>query len=383
MTWIIDPEVSIGLSSYTSQTLNGVSITYGRTNVWEQPRAGYAQVQIKNDNNSIFSPALGDQLIVTVDNSTGTPITLFTGKVNSIASQVQASGTNATVVIHTVTALAPMSEMARVITHTSAWPKEYDSTRLNTILTDSGVTIDTVDSPGVYQFTAAAANPNDCYTKASYYAQMAFGYIYETTNGKVGYANESRRTVYANNYGYFSIPSNIILASSVSASINNNNLLNDLRLEYKASAVVTATSASSIASYGPAEGDIVTELEDATEAQNQANKYILLRSVPLPVLNSFTVQLDASTITAATRNTLLSTYMGKPVELAALPNGIHNGTFRGFVEGWNFNISENQASLTMNVSENSLSLSPSRWQDLNATLIWNDIDPTIEWATYE
>jgi hypothetical protein len=383
MTWVIDAEVSIGLTSYTSNTLNGLSITYGRTSIWEQPRAGYAQIQIKNDNDAIFVPELGDQVIITVDNSTGTPITVFTGKVNSINSAVQISGSNATVVIHTVTASAPMSEMARVITHTTGWPKEYDDDRLTTILTDSGVTIDVVDSPGVYEFTSTSANPNDCYTWAAYYAQMAFGYLYETADGKVGYANESRRTVEANTYGYFVIPSNIILGSSVSAGLNNYNLLNDIRLEYKANAVVTSTSPSSIGIYGKAEADIVTELEDAVQAQLQADKYISLRSVPQPVLNSFTVQLDASTITNSTRNALLGVYMGKPVQLSDLPNGIHNGIFKGFVEGWNLVIAQNQASLTMNVTENSLSLAPTRWQDVNAALIWSDIDPTIEWATYE
>jgi hypothetical protein len=250
-------------------------------------------------------------------------------------------------------------------------------------LTDSGVSIDVIDSPGVYEFTATGANPSDCYAKASYYAQMAFGYIYETRDGKVGYANESRRTADSNAYGYTVIPKNIIIGATMSSGINTYNLLNDVRLEYKANAVVTATSASSIANYGLAAADILTELEDSAQAQIQADKYISLRSTPLPVLNSFTVQLDASTITNALLDELLEVYMGKPVQLNNLPNGIHNGIFRGFVEGWNLTFSQNQAALTMNVSENSLSMAPTRWQDVNAALIWSNVDPTLEWSTYE
>jgi hypothetical protein len=383
VTWVINPTVTIGVTDYTSNVLNGVSITYGRTIIWEQPRAGYATIQIKNSEDTILTAEINDQVIITADDSNGNPVTLFTGRLNSINSQVAVSGSNAIVVIHTITAIAPMSEMARVITHTSSWPKEYDDDRISRIFTDAGITVDVVDTPGVYEFTSSPANPKDCYTEAAYYAGMAFGYIYETTDGKVGYANESRRTIEAQTYGYFVIPENIIIGAGVSSAINTNNLINDLRLEYKASAVVTATSASSISLYGKAAADIKTELEDSVQAQNQADRYITLRSVPLAVLNAFTVQLSAPTIVDADLDELLAIYMGKPVQISDLPNGIHNGIYQGFVEGWTMVLAQNQAALTLNVSENSLSLAPTRWQDVAPTLIWSNVNAALEWSDYE
>jgi hypothetical protein len=212
---------------------------------------------------------------------------------------------------------------------------------------------------------------------------MAFGYIYETTAGEVGYANESRRTVEAATYGYFDIPTNVILGNSIQSQINTNNLINDVLLEYKANATVTATSASSIANFGIRATDILTELEDTTEAQNQANRYITLRSTPETVLQSFTVQLNAPAITSTVLNGLIAVYMGKPIQVSAFPNGIFNGIFRGFVEGWTLSISQNTATLNLNVTKNTLSLTPTRWQDVSATLIWNDVDPTIEWSDFE
>jgi hypothetical protein len=296
---------------------------------------------------------------------------------------VQSSGSTAKVVISTITAVGPLADMARVITHTTSWPKEYDDDRLDRIITDSGVAIDVIDTPGVYEFTTAAASPTDCYTAAAYYAGMAFGYIYETTAGEVGYANESRRTVEAATYGYFDIPTNVILGNSIQSQINTNNLINDVLLEYKANATVTATSASSIANFGIRATDILTELEDTTEAQNQANRYITLRSTPETVLQSFTVQLNAPAITSTVLNGLIAVYMGKPIQVSAFPNGIFNGIFRGFVEGWTLSISQNTATLNLNVTKNTLSLTPTRWQDVSATLIWNDVDPTIEWSDFE
>lgn len=382
MSWVIDPTVQINGTDWTSDTLNGVEINYGRTDIWEQPRAGFANIAIYDTNDLPFNVALNDPVVIKVDDSSGSPITVFTGKVQSIESRIQRLGTIGNAIIHNVTAIAPMADMARVITHTSGFPKEYDDERLNRILTAAGVTIDVVDTPGIYEFTSSQANPSDCYYWASFYASMAFGYIYETTDGKIGYANESRRTVEANASGYLTIPGNVILYPNIKSILNLNNLLNDLRLEYKANATVTATSPSSIATYGKAAADIVTELEDATQAQLQADRYIALRSSPQTILRSFTVQLDAPAMTNALLDDLIAVYMGLPVQMPDFPNGIYSGTLLGFVEGWTMNISRNTSTLTLAVSKNTLSLSPTRWQDVNASLIWSAVDPALQWANY-
>jgi len=383
MSWTIDPTVTINGTDFTSDSLNGVSINNGRSTIWEQPRYGYASIRIKNDTDVPLNIALNESVVITVDNFTGTPTTVFTGKVSSISNSVQAIGSSAKVIISTVTAVGPLADMARVITHTTNWPKEYDDDRIDRILTDSGVAIDSIDTPGVYEFTTSPASPTDCYTAAAYYAGMAFGYIYETTAGEVGYANESRRTVDAAAYGYFIIPTNVILGNSINSEINTNNLINDVLLEYKANATVTATSASSIANFGLRATDILTELEDGTEAQVQADRYITLRSTPETVLQNFTVQLNAPAITSTVLNGLIAVYMGKPIEINAFPNAIYNGIFRGFVEGWTLSISQNTATLNLNVTKNTLSITPTRWQDVSPTLIWNNVDPAIEWSDFE
>lgn len=383
MNWIINPVVTVNGTNFTADTLNGLRITYGRTDIWEQARTATAYIQILNDDDSIFTGQLNDPVVVQIDDSAGNPITVFTGKLNTISNSVQALGASATVVVHTITAVGPFADMARALTHTSAYPKEYDDDRLTRILTDAGVSIDVVDSPGVYEFTQTVANPGDCYYWASYYANMGFGYIYETPAGEVGYANESRRTLDAQANGYMIIPENVILYPSVQSEVNLNNLLNDLRLEWKNNQIKTATNASSIASFGRRAADIVTELEDGPQAQLQADRYITLRSTPAAVLQSFTVQLDAPDMTAGTLDDLLGVYMGLPVEVTDFPNGIFNGIFRGFVEGWTLSISRFQTTLNLNVTKASLSITPTRWQDVSPTLIWSAIDPALEWADYE
>lgn len=383
MNWIINPVVTIDGVNYTADTLNGLRITYGRSDIWDQARAGIATIQILNDNDSIFAGQLNDPVTIQVDDSAGNPVTVFTGIINTISNNVDALGSTAKIVVHTISAIGPLALMARAITHTSSFPKEYDDDRIDRIFTDAGITIETIDTPGVYEFTSSVADPRDCYYWASFYANMAFGYIYETTDGRVGYANEARRSVEVSTNGYFIIPEDVILYRSIQSETNLNNLLNDIRLEWKNNQIKTSTSASSITAYGKRAADIVTELEDGPQAQNQADRYILLRSTPRNVLQNITVQLDALTITAPVLDALLEVYMGFPIEVTDFPNGIHNGVFQGFVEGWTLTLNRNQATLDLNVTEKALSITSLRWQDQPASLVWSAIDPTIQWPAYE
>jgi hypothetical protein len=384
MTYLPDPVVTVNGVDYTDKSLWDVQINYGRTTVWEQARAGYAIVRVVNLNDSNFNFQINDDLVVTVKNSTGTPITVFTGRVNDISNTLTNVGTTATVGVQTLSALAPFAFMARKIVGTSAYPKEYDDDRMATIFAEAGVTVDVVDTPGVYEFTARAANqPTDAYSLSALYAGMALGYIYETTDGKVGYANESHRLNEVGITGYFEIPLNYILGQGVSSNLSLNDITNDILLTYKANATKTASDAGSIAAYGLQAGSISTELENAAEAQYQVDRYIALRANPNTNLSSFSIMLDSSNLTAADRNALLAVYMGQAIEILDLPNSILHIVYRGFVEGWQMSINQYQVSLTLTTTDSSLSIPPTRWQDVSALLQWEDVDPTLQWFAYE
>jgi len=383
MSWNPNPTVTIDSVDFTGEALNGVTITMGRNSVWDQPRAGYCTIDLVNLNDSNWNLNINDPVTVVVDDSAGNPITLFSGKLVSSSSRVDFGGSTADVVITTVTAIGPMAEMSRVNTGGTSWPKEYDDDRLDRILLASGVTIDVVDTPGVYEFTSVTPDVSDCYTLATKYAQMAFGYIYETADGKVGYANESRRTLDVAANGYLSIPTNVILGRSISSELSFKDLLNDLRLIWKNNQVKTASSPGSITTYGEAAATITTELEDSAQAQNQADRYVALRANPQTNLNSFTVQLDASTMTNSLLDDLLVIEMGLPIQITNLPTGVLSGAFDGFVEGHSFIINRNQVQLNVVATDATFSITPTRWQDVSASLIWSGVTPTLQWQNYE
>jgi hypothetical protein len=383
MTWQPNGTVRINGSAYTNQTLWNVQVSYGRSNVLDQSRAGYANVQLLSKDGTHFNIQLNDTLVIQVEDSSAADVTVFTGKVTDVRSDVSASGSIGTTVITTVTAIGPFGQMARKIIGESAYPKEYDDERMDRILTEAGVPIEIVDTPGVYEFTARAADPTDAYTLATYYAQMGFGYVYETQAGEVGYANESRRRNEADDNGYFTIPEDYILWSGVSSNRTLNDLVNSVILTYKANATRTATDATSIATYGTIASKVSTELENLSEAQTQANRYIALRATPQTNLSSFSVMLDSPSISAADLDIFLNMYMGKPIQILNLPNAVINSVYRGFVEGFVLSFNSVQANMTLTTTDSSLSIVPTRWQDVDPLDEWQDVDPTLQWFQYE
>jgi hypothetical protein len=383
MTWKPNGTVTINGSTYTNQTLWNVQISYGRSNVIDQSRAGFANVQLLSKDGTHYNINLNDTMVIEVENSSGVDVTVFTGKVTDIRSDINASGQVGTTVITTVTAIGPFGQMARKVIGDSAYPKEYDDDRMDRILTEAGVLIDIVDTPGVYEFTARSANATDAYTLATYYAQMAFGYVYETQAGEVGYANESRRLNEVQDNGFFVIPEDYILWSGVSSNRTLNDLVNSVILTYKANATRTASDAGSIATYGTIASKVSTELENLSEAQVQADRYITLRANPQTNLSSFSVMLDSPYMSSGDRNIFLGMYMGKPIEINNLPNAVINSVYKGFVEGWIFSFNSVQANMTLTTTDSSLSIVPTRWQDVSALQRWSDVGATVQWFQYE
>jgi len=383
MPWSPNATVTIDGVDFTQESLWNVSVTYGRTTIWEQARAGYASIDILNITNTDYGFDMNLPVVITVEDSSGDPVTLFTGKISNMSNRVAAAGENGLAAIQTISAISVFAEMARKVIGDTSWPKEYDDDRMTRIFTDAGVTIETVDTPPVYEFTARAASPSDAYSLAASYASQAFGYIYETPLGEVGYANESRRFVSARDNGYLNISTDYILYDSVQSQKTLSDIMNSIVLSYKANAQVTAQDTTSITNYGQVAGSVITELEDMGEAQNQADRYITLRAYPRTSLSSFSIQLDSPEVTSGDLDALLAISMDTAIEIDNLPIAIKNTTYKGFIEGWTFSINRVQVALTFDSSDVAYSVTPTRWQDVPALLTWNGVGATVTWDTYD
>lgn len=380
--WNPQPTVTINGTAFTSSTLWNVQIGFGRTSIWEQSRASFANISILNTTNTDHGFDMNQLVTVKVKNSSNADVTLFTGKITSVDNSIDASGSVATTAIQTITAVGPFADMSRKIIGGSAWPKEMDDIRMTRIFNDAGATIDVVDTPGVYEFQAITPPVTDAYSLAASYATQAFGYIYETPTYEVGFANESHRFVDARDNGYLTVPKSYILWGDVASQKTLADITNSVIVSYRAGSE-SAEDLTSQATYGIVAATVNTELHNALDAQVQADRYVVLRAYPRTSLSSFTVQVDSSVVTDANRDKFLAMAMGEPIQINDLPIAIKNTTYRGFVEGYSFTINRYQMALTLTTSDYSYSVTPTRWQDVPAALIWSAVGPTIQWDTYD
>jgi hypothetical protein len=382
MTWNPNCTVTVAGVDFSSKAINAVSVTYGRTSYWEQARTGYSTVEIVNWDDTDYAFEINDSVVVTVDNASAVARTVFTGKITNITSRMVAVGSVEEVAVITLTAVGPFAAMSRKVLSTS-YPREMDSARMSAIFTDAGVTVDTVDTPGIYEFAATQTFTADSYATAAKYAGMANGYIYETTDGEVGFANESRRTIDVDTNGYMTIPENYILWRSVSSSKSLADVLNAITLTYHNNGVVTASDTPSQGLYGVLGSSVSTELHNASEAQELADKYVALRRVPQLNMSSFTIQLDSPNVTSADLDDLIQMTMGKAISISGLPVPLNPINYYGFVEGWILQVTRNQAAISLTTSEASYSIQPTRWQDVSASLAWNAVGAAVQWITYD
>jgi len=382
MTWKPQLTVSIKGIDRKSITLTDVLVFFGRSSVWEQSRSSYARISILNNTDDDFLFGMNQNVILKVKNSSGTDVTIFTGKITSVDNSLAGSGTVGTSAVQTITAVGPFSEMSRKIIGRSDWPKEMDTARMTRIFNDAGVTIDTVDTPAIYEFAIRDGNPVDAYTAAASFAQQSFGYIYETADYKVGFANETRRTNYARDYGFTVIPNNHILWNNVSSQKTLADILNKMTLTYQ-SGTKTATDTESVIDYGSIEGSIATSLHNASDAQTQADRYVTLRAYPKTSLSSFTIPINSENVDNIFRNFYISMKMGETIEITDLPIALKNTDYRGFVEGYSFAINQYEMVMNLITSDYTYSFTPTRWQDVSAALTWNGVGATVQWNTYD
>jgi hypothetical protein len=75
--------------------------------------------------------------------------------------------------------------------------------------------------------------------------------------------------------------------------------------------------------------------------------------------------------------------VGKPIEITTLPTGIKNTVYRGFVEGYSFSINQYEMVMNLITTDYTYSITPTRWQDVSASLTWAGVGSTVQWTTYD
>jgi hypothetical protein len=389
---------------YKNVTLANLTVESGRRDIYQQAVAGYCSLSILNIDDDPITVQINSGITVFVKNSTATSIAIFGGSVSDILTTVERSGTGGLVQTITITALGALSRLPKVLT-TGVLSKEFDGDQIFDVLDNilygawnevpaaltwatydpatiwanalnSGV--GEIDRPGNYELTDRSSNVTDAYSLVAALATSGLGYIYEDSQGRIGYADSTRRSQYLAANGYVDLSALDAYSSGLQTSTRAGDVRNAITITYKNGQQVTNEDAASIALYGSLAQNVQTSLEKTIDATNQANFYLTLRAYPRANFESIRYPLGSPNLSDSDRDSLIGVFMGMPVNITDLP--VNMGlAFQGFVEGWRFSAGYNSLAIDLYVTPVSYSLDAFRWNDVPASERWNTLSPTLTW----
>jgi hypothetical protein len=184
--WVVEVN---GLGDITDLVLSNLTITSGRTDIYSQPVAGYAQFTILNLNEAAVNFDINDSIVIKIKNSSGTYVPLFGGDISDINISV-VTGDPVITQNMTVTALGALSKLPKNLTE-GILAKDFDGDQIYEILSqvlfsrwnqvpaaetwnayDATTTwadaensgLGEIDRPGDYELTARSAETTDIYS---------------------------------------------------------------------------------------------------------------------------------------------------------------------------------------------------------------------------
>lgn len=400
--------VKIDGTDVTDSVLANLTITSGRTNIYEQAQAGYCSVTLIIFGQAALPYEINDTISIEVQDTSAVYVPIFGGSVVDIAVSVSQVGSSAYTQEVTITALGALARLQKALTD-GVLTQDFDGDQIETILrevllaqwqqvpaalqwntydptttwaTAENSGLGEIDTPGNYELAQRSSSRIVIYDLVAALATSGLGYLYESASGLISYADSTHRTVYLAANGYTDLTANHALGQGITIKTRAGDVRNDITIKYdtNSSSEVSDTDPASISTYGDLAQIITTTIKHQADAEAQAAFYLELRAYPRPIFDSITFALTNPELDNADRNSLINIFMGQPIALNDLPPNMSSGTFQGFVEGWTFRASYNQLDITLLMSPLAYSLNAMRWNDVPINEQWNTVSPTLDWA---
>jgi hypothetical protein len=405
--WNPDWKLIVASVDYTDIAIADITHEAGRTDIYTQPTPSYMQITLVALSGQTLPFDINDSLDLQVKDSSGSYVSLFGGDITDVTVEVGATGALATVVNYTILAMGSLVKLAKEI-YTGNISQDEDGDQIYELLssvllaswndvpaattwatydaTETWATagnqgLGEIDQPGLYTMSSRSADPDTIYNIASFIADSAFGYFYESPNGDIGYADADHRQTYLALNGYVDLDASHALGQGLSTITRSADIRNDIYINYgnNFNSQATATDANSVQLYGYKAESINSAIHSGVNAQEVADRYIAQRAYPLAAFQSITFPITNPEIDDSDRDNLLGVFMGQPLNIQNLPTQISNGVFEGYVEGWRWSTRFNELFLTINLSPVAFSQVAMRWSTVPITEAWNTIDPTLTW----
>jgi len=405
--WSPDWKLTVAGVDYTDIAISDIQHQAGRTDIYQQPNPSYMQINLVALSGQTLPFDINDSLSLQVKNTAGNYVNLFGGDITDITVGVQITGAISTVVQYSVLAMGSLVKLTKEL-YAGTISQDEDGNQIYNLLSSvllgswndvpaattwSGYNatetwanalnlgLGEIDTPGLYTMENRAADVDTIFNIAQLIANSAFGYLYEDNEGNIGYADADHRQTYLLANGYVDLDANHALGQGLSTITRSGDIRNDVYINYgnNFGSQETATSATSIATYGYKAESIQSVLHSAVDAQAVADRYIAQRAFPQPAFQSITFPITNPEIDNSDRDNLLGVFMGQPLNIQNLPAQISLGEFEGYVEGWSWSTRFNELFLTINLSPVAYSQVAMRWNTTPITEAWNTLSPTLTW----
>lgn len=401
--------VKIDGTDYTSAILSNLTITSGRTNIYEQAQAGYVNLQLIDVNQASIPVNINSSISIEIQDTSNDFVPIFGGSVVDVGIEVRDVGSVMFSQTYNIIALGALARLPKALTN-GVLAKDEDGDQIYTILAAvlydawnevpasltwatynpttqwnaaQNAGLGEIDRPGNYELAKRDSSRIDVYTLVAALATSGLGYIYEDAQGRIGYADSTHRTNYLATNGYVDLDVNQARATGLRIETRAGDVRNNLTIQYgqTSSSEVSASDADSIGLYGQLSQIITTTLHNSVDATDQANFYLALRANPYPIFSSIVYDLTNPELDDSDRDKLINVFMGMPIALSNLPSNMNGGSFQGFVEGWTFQANYNRLSISMNLSPLAFSLQAMKWNDVPITEIWSSVSPLLDWQS--
>ena len=391
----------------TDVTVANLTVTSGRTDINQQPIAGYCQLQLINFDNSSYDFTVGTSLTVEVTNSVATYVPIFGGLISDFTIAVNRAGSLGYTTTATITALGALSKLPKIIDN-GILSQDFDGDQIYTLLSGYllgqwnevpaaqtwatydptetwanavNIGLGEIDQPGDYELIARSSSKTDLYSLCTDIANSAFGVLYEDANGNIGYADQTHRQDYLAANGYTTLDANHANGLGLAATTRAGDLRNYFNIIYdnNGNQSYVAEDLTSQSIYGTYGESYTSRIKKTSDAEALADRYIELRANPYPKFQSITFTLGNPEIDDSDRDALINIFLGQPVWIQNLPPNISLGSFQGYIEGWTFRASLNNLSVTFNASPINFSQVAVKWEQVNAAETWNTLNTSLTW----
>lgn len=399
--------IKVDGATVTNATLNGLTITSGRTDIYSQPLAGYCNLTLIETSQSSIPYEVNDAVTVEVQNSSGVYVYLFGGFITDVSITVNSSGSVATSQRVNIIATGALARLNRAV-WTANLAHQFDGDRIATLLgsvlfdawnevpaATTWATYDAtttwanaensgygeIDTPGDYELHSQTGVNGTVYSLVTAAATSGLGYVYEDAQGRIGYADSTHRGEYLAVNGYVDLDGNHATGPGLQITKKAGDVRNSVTVSYGAtsSSSTTDNDPASISLYGQLAAQVTTTLRHLADAEDQAAFYLDIRAYPQYEMKQITFPVTNPEIDNTDRNALLNVFMGQPLNIENLPGNMVGGQFQGFVEGWTWTANRNSLSLTLNLSPIAYSLQAFRWNSVPAVETWQTISSTLDW----